>query len=336
MIIRGNLSGAPITQVTSTYDSATSANSEDGDGYLHTFDFNRALDAAMEKVYDKLRGNSNFIVDMAESAATVKMLRNIVSFRKLASDFFKNVVKKRAYRRIKPGPTQGQLRLDYVTGKWLEYRYGWMPLMYSIYDAIDTINMDVANRSFPVTASSSFKSDNNSKRFISGSGSYTNPIRHITSQKISTRVRVGFLFQRPSGYVVSDWTSLNPLAIAWELTPLSFVADWFVNVSEVLSSWENFLLFQQYFKGGYISRSGMTEESFTGFGQETLIRAPGEDGDTYRYYSASSTRKIVKFDRSTIKVLPVSASIRVKIDVNQKRALDGLALIVQIFAKPKR
>lgn len=317
------------------YDSPSNAMTSSGSGYNVTWDTNRTLDGAMAKVYDSLRGNSNLIVDLAESAATIKMLRSIFSLRKTASNFFQNVVKKRAYKRIRPGPTQGQKRLDYVTSKWLEYRYGWMPLMYSIYDAIDTLNMDINNRSLTVVKRSSYKTQTDGIA-LDGTGSYDSPLRRLKYQSVSVRTEVGFVFQRPPGYMMADWTSMNPLAIAWELTPLSFVADWFVNVSEVLDSWENFILFNSAFKGGYITDTCKTDEQYEAYGYSTYVRPPMADGVRSRYYFASGKRVITKKDRRVVSTLPISASIRVKVNVNQKRALDGLALLTQIFVKNSR
>jgi hypothetical protein len=286
----------------------------------------------MEKVYDKLRGNSNLIVDFAEGAATIKMLRNMANFKKVASDFFTNVVKKRAYKRIKPGPTQGQKRLDYVTGKWLEYRYGWMPLMHSIWDAIDTINRDISARDIPIKARSGY-TNNRRNLYVSGSGSYTSPRLTVTTQNASVRSEVSYLFTIPAGHRISDWTSLNPLAIAWELTPLSFVGDWFVNVSEVLTSWENFLLFNQYLRGGYITHTSKVEEVWYAQGQTSVPGPMIADTYYYSFYSTSGVRKITQKSRTVVTTLPISATIRVKFDVNQKRALDACALIKQLFVR---
>jgi hypothetical protein len=100
--------------------------------YSEAPEWERLADANWERVYGKIRGGNNLIVDLAESAATISMLRNANDVRTQMSEFFGRTVIPRRYKRWRE-------RMDYVTGKWLEYRYGWMPLVYSTYDAMETL-----------------------------------------------------------------------------------------------------------------------------------------------------------------------------------------------------
>jgi len=49
---------------------------------------------------------------------------------------------------------------------------------------------------------------------------------------------------------LAGWSSLNPISIAWELTPYSFVADWFIDIGSYLRATESALLYQQAFRSG--------------------------------------------------------------------------------------
>lgn len=46
-------------------------------------------------------------------------------------------------------------------------------------------------------------------------------------------------------------SSLNPVSIAWELLPFSFVADWFYNVGDYLRDLETAVTYNSYFTQGY-------------------------------------------------------------------------------------
>lgn len=59
--------------------------------------------------------------------------------------------------------------------------------------------------------------------------------------------------QLPSSkFDLARWTSLNPASIAWELTPYSFVVDWFLDIGGTLRNFETAVLSQGSFHHGYI------------------------------------------------------------------------------------
>jgi hypothetical protein len=298
-------------------------------------DFGRTRDRALEKVYDQIRGNSNLVIDMAESAATIKMLRGTLNFRRLGSDFFRSMIKTGPKGR---GPSGGQKRLDYVTGKWLEGRYGWQPLMHSIYDAMDTLSRQVIELNPTVKGRSGAK---NEAVYTSGSGTYASP-RETTKVDLSYRTEYGIQFQLRPGTQIWDWTSLNPLAIAWELTPLSFVGDWFINVSQQLNLLENYWLFSSMFRKGYRTDSfkHFADTEISGLTTSYPIsRWPsGSPFDqTYlRYYRSGHTELLTSKDRVVLDSLPLPSGVRLSVNVGAKRQLDAAALVHQLFAKRTR
>lgn len=302
---------------------------------VDTPDFGRTRDRAMEKIYDQLRGNSNLVVDWAERIQTLRMLKDTLNFRTLAGTFFKNVVKTPAYKRMPKGPDGYQRRLDYATSKWLEYRYGWSPLIYSIYDLADTLDRDLRGGLVYVKGRSGYRTQRTLT--TGGSGSTGNPYIGFEGQ-LKVRTEYGLYFRIPPGVQIQDWTSLNPLGIAWELTPLSFVADWFVNVSQCLSLWENLVLFNKHFEGGYQTDSFLETTNWFqyGYGFQPFIFNPingdvlsGEESSI----NGSSVRRIAFKDRQIIINLPIPAGLRLNVKLNAKRMLDASALIHQLFAK---
>lgn len=296
-------------------------------------DWARTDDRCMEKIYDQLRGNSNAAVDFLEGGSTLRMIANV---RKVRREFIRSVIgatKSKKYR----GLTNGQQRLDYVTSKWLEYRYGWMPLIYSTYDALDTLGRRITGGLFPVTGRSGVKTV---EVFKSGSSdSFSDPATTVT-RTFSFRTEICAQFRLPEGNQLYDWTSLNPVGIAWELMPLSFVADWFVNVGDTLTMWENYFLFANKFVRGYRTRS--YKESVVTSSHATYRRpyvyAP--NGDIYPgVYGQTMSRgdRVERryLQRVVLDSLPLPAQgIRVKPDLNAKRLLDAVSLF-HVFTKKK-
>lgn len=295
------------------------------------------LDRCMTKIYDQIRGNSNFVVDLAESSATLKMFKSTLSLKKFIAEFFKELI---IPKKLK-GIHANQRRLDYVTGKWLEKRYGWDPLVYSIYDAMETLGgKHVLNGVYPVTARSSA---GGSVRTVTGGTTYSNPRIEVFT-KTSVRYHVECRFHLNPSARIYDWTSLNPVGIAWELFPLSFVADWILNVSEQLSLWENYFLFNSKFKNGYQTVTYLQEAMKSRKGIDfvpwaynlngTLLDSTSGRGS--RYVSTESKTVLKSFNRGTFTSLPFPSGIRLKVSFGAKRQLDAAALIHQLVGKKFR
>lgn len=301
-----------------------------GQAPYRPIDWARTDDNAMSSIYDRIRGNSNVVVDILEGGQTLRMLKNATNVRKLVTEFTSSIVKRKSFRR-----TQGQKRLDYVTNKWLEYRYGWMPLVHSTYDALETLEKKVFGGLHPVAGRSS-ASDNGCK--MSGSGSFGDPSVRI-DYNLRYRTEVVVQFSLPSSKQIYDWTSVNPVGIAWELMPYSFVADWFTNIGDVLSSWENYAIFANRFVRGYRSRSYREDTRYSRFGVDPgqIPYWPGTnttvDNQTYwRELGSSLEEYRLYLNREKLLSLPMPESgIRVQPKLNAKRLLDASALIHSAF-----
>lgn len=291
-------------------------------------DWARTQDRALEKCFDKLRGEtSNLVVDFAEGKQTWQMIRNMLRVRTVFADFVKNMCRSQRYQKI----TNGQKRLDYVTGKWLEYRYGWMPLVRSIYDGLDTYGKDVSRGEISVKGRSGATAV--AVLEYGDSNSISTPRARVV-RHLAWRTEYELDFYLKPGHQIEDWTSLNPLAIAWELTPLSFVADWFVNVAQQISLMENHWLYGSAFRGGYrtngykdtisLSRSGSRTEHVAGLSLFSFV----EDGGV-----KITTEK----ERVILLSLPYpSLNLRFGSSWTTKHLLDTAALTQVFFGRKSR
>lgn len=111
---------------------------------------------------------------------------------------------------------------------WMSYRYSIMPLVYSYRDICKTVNRshDVTTRGFetisPRDLGVSLPPSSTQYKKVEYSGSIT--IRASVFQSFSSTE-----LARLSGL------GSNLLTTAWELIPMSFVADWFVNVGDYIA-----------------------------------------------------------------------------------------------------
>lgn len=112
---------------------------------------------------------------------------------------------------------------------WLEFWFGWSPLVQDIYGAIEVLEAPVPLGRIKVSSSHSFF-DN----YV-----FSGPFTTDTSVKACTvRAVVGGSVSLSNSdlYLASRLGLTNPATWAWELIPFSFLVDWFVNVGEFLSS----------------------------------------------------------------------------------------------------
>lgn len=133
----------------------------------------------------------------------------------------------RARLRRKP-PTRSILKkinnlTNLIASIWLSYRYGVMPLYYALVDAVELFEKGLDKSQLKHVRASA-------KATITGI--YWNGERPIT-QTGSITCRASILATCKPDFASSLGLD-NPALIAWELVPLSFVFDWFVNVGDYL------------------------------------------------------------------------------------------------------
>lgn len=113
---------------------------------------------------------------------------------------------------------------------FLQYKYGWKPLMEDIY-ALDQLFREKLKKALIIRASA--KSQREDITPLSGYG--------VTKSGHGFRqcqVHLYGLVDSKEGASLMDKVGLsNPLSLGWNLAPWTFVSDWFVPVGTVLDSW---------------------------------------------------------------------------------------------------
>jgi len=200
--------------------------------------------------------NWDVLTDLAEGKETVGLLRETASkFINLASmvkrrdvlsiaKFFKVSTTKRGLkrlrRRIYPKRTLGGHGVTVgssMSNLWMSYRYGFMPMIYSMQDALIAFNASFAegvSLTSQVTLSDSLFAE------TSATGDTATGYKAIN--KSSRSCSGSFRKKAYFNYTNSMLARLigNPFAAVarttWELVPFSFVVDWFVGIGDYLDN----------------------------------------------------------------------------------------------------
>jgi hypothetical protein len=177
---------------------------------------------------------------------------------------------------------------------WLELQYGWKPLLSDVHGAISLLNdrEKDADRGL-VTVKSGIKSKDYFERNISDStAGFVFSTRKTHKVEYKAFIRLDFVpSDAPLTQSLSQLGITNPLSLAWELLPWSFVADWFVPIGDYLSSLDATVGWE--FKGGsYSCKTTMvtkavscsyTQAANPGMGSLTGSCSPQGEGRQYSF-----------------------------------------------------
>lgn len=211
---------------------------------------------------------------------------------------------------------------------WLEARYGWLPFMSEVYSAgqlLTKLHSESEHTYFTASAStktSRIATSNNVSVIGFGSdGGVTCDAR----TQVNESVKVVW------HYIPSEWNGAglfgftNPLEVAWELVPLSFVADWFLPIGNYLSTLDMTSRFVHM--GGTVGR--MKESTITYFNPRNTLSQEGCAVRGFGNLSATS----VSIIRTPLVGVPVPSLASFGFDpkIGAKRAVDAIALMRNIF-----
>lgn len=265
-------------------------------------DYQSAYNTALDSLYEQLRGNVDLSIDLAEVHKTKSMMRQTLKgMASLLTTF-------RKMRRSNPRDW-GNL--------WLEFTYGWKPLANTIYEGLSKACDASASPPWHVRARGS---DKNSDSEVIGTDIRTINVRHG-----SVRYQLDVLYKLSDSRLqqLGGYTSLNPVSIAWELVPYSFVVDWFVDVGGYLRNLESAFLYGSDFVGGYITRTDLSEST------QTIIGTSDTGDGSYSTVSLQGSYKRVSKSRGLLGGTPYPMTPTFDPKMGTSRLISAAALLGQ-------
>jgi len=234
----------------------------------------------------------------------------------------------RAYRAFRKGDLRGIAQNLNITPKrlhksWLEYKYGWMPLLMDVKGAAEFFAQQHVIRPprFNVSASELFaKNDHWQEAFEPYGGGSPAMQQHSTSCVVKVKVKIWCELSSPHLSEMQQLGLTNPALVAWELVPFSFVFDWFISVGD----WLTAMTAQQ---GVTITRKMFSFEDSRGY---TFNRPGTFTRDTAYGYGATSISweaSVRRYVRSIPDLNPFSLYPPVTNSFNFPKLVTSLALI---------
>lgn len=229
--------------------------------------------------------------------------------------------------RSKRRKAEEQQQLDLsgrASSDWLALQYGWKPLMSDVVGAAEKVaqaHVDGILDTVRQSASSTRKIDSKIPLLVDGVEGY-----RYTASSYTAKYVIRAAIPRPELLSVTSLGFTNPLTVAWELMPWSFVIDWFIRIGDYLNYLDSFAGYR-FLDGSFTifckTRSGATVagEGETSYGP-TIVHAVGSK------ISVENTREVL-YD------WPSLARPRFKNPVSVGHTLNALALFRTTFFKRK-
>lgn len=234
-----------------------------GNSYLPTSDEG----TYMALVY---QGNSNTQIDLARNKSWSKLMERVKGDSSTLAvtaaegrEAFEMIAKRttglyRAYKALRKGDFRKFLRelsvdpkrkhrsvirtsADEASGLWLEYWFGWSPTVQDIGSAVYALT------GTPIIGAVRER----------GKAKFHLPSKKTTvgnsSRRITTEAGFGFIGQgaefrleNQNLFLCNRLGLVNPIVVAWELVPFSFVVDWFTKFGDVLDSYTDLVGLRAY------------------------------------------------------------------------------------------
>lgn len=283
------------------YDRGPAINPPSGgaDIYVPGFSWDPIYNRALDKLNDKVRGNLDLAVDLAQAGQTARMFGISRSMERYVSDFTRSSSRFKALVRG-------------ISSARLEFIYGWKPLAEDLYSAADESLRVVinSNDSFNGTARQVLSPSTFTVNTVFGSVPFI-----VDSSSLHAFVKIGVSMYVPS-FDLSRWSSLNPVSILWEALPYSFVVDWVYNVGGYLRNYETGLLQANKFRCGYVSK---------------LVRGTVSARWTDGFWNVEGV--FLDFTRTVLSSYPFPSLPRLEVNMGSSRLLNAAALLGQFLRR---
>lgn len=266
---------------------------------------------SLSRLYDKVRNTVDLSVSIAEQGQVRRMLRDTArTLEYVRRHPLSGLMQAyRNFRRYPPGSAKA------VGSKWLEFQYGWRPLAQDIYNSV--IELEKSFRSLMVVEAKASSIASKTARANPSDLEYSE-----LTMSCRNLYKCRYTPATDTTALISNFTSLNPVSIAWELTPYSFVVDWFYDVGGYLRNFESALLQRANFIDGFQTQT----YRLTGKGFKK--GSVNDAGFTTTYNQTNSISYSWK-RRTVLGTTPFPELPRFKADLGSSRLLSAAALLSQ-------
>lgn len=303
-----------------------------------------AYNKAIERLYSLIKGsNLNMAASVAEGhqlkgmmgEAGQRVLKAVQGSARIVRDVqkFKQLDGGAMLREVQRTFSKESLRKkgrkvrSSASNAWLEMTYGWNPFLSDVYGLLDWAASVGHHNGLRREEATARDKGHVVQTFLTGQPKCVRTV----DKSVRYKIIVEFSVDNPTLFDVTRFTSLNPLLVAWELVPYSFVVDWFINVSGYLQNMEAALLNGLSFRRGLITRTEKAITSSEYFYNDVFPQA-GETGRWISGYVYTSS-EIRSLQRTILTSFPLPQLPTLNVNLGANRLLSAAALLSQLLPR---
>jgi hypothetical protein len=199
--------------------------------------YSNELNIAYERLVGSISNSSQLGATLAEGRQSLAMMYSrfgqLIKFTRYVRSFNFVAAAREVNLAITPKGVSAKRSL---ANNWLEYSFGWKPLIEDIYNAADHLQNPIKS----VRPTGSARATHSYKNV---SGSVASGFWNIQTVFGSRYAKLGceVSINNANLYLLNRLGLANPASVVWELIPFSFVVDWFTTVGQFLSQGTDFL-----------------------------------------------------------------------------------------------
>lgn len=216
-----------------------------------------------------------------------------------------------------------------IPQQWLELQYGWKPLLSDVHGAVTALASRDKSK-WIITSKGSMKETFD---LVYHGPNVASP--DYGSGKASgmkgVYVRIDAIPQNDVTIAMASAGVLNPLDVAWELLPFSFVVDWALPVGDYLNSLDALLGYGPTWCSISTFERSRISHTLVGTAWETTAGSTVFH-HTYRR-EGSAHRERVSLNREVLDTVPLPLMPRFKDPASFGHLANGLSLLAQVFGK---
>lgn len=208
--------------------------------------------------------------------------------------------------------------------EWLALQYGWKPFLSDVYGSVEALKKRQPS-DWRITGEGRAKIRLTPSSITDGGVTKTIASANLS---VSARCRIDAVPQNDVLVSFNQVGVLNPLLVAWELAPVSFVVDWALPIGDYLNSLDAMV--------GMSQTDSYTCTSVLGRGSWDVTISRGDSPpESYKEIeaSASGSKRMVVLNRSVSQGAGMPHPPGLKNPASLGHMANGLALLSQVLSK---
>jgi hypothetical protein len=208
---------------------------------------------------------------------------------------------------------------------WLAHQYGWKPLLQDVYNSCETVRRAWGEQGelFTVKASASHELPEKVRKARPfAHGPEISWSAHERRAKGNAALVYGVDSQLASS--LSQLGITNPLSLAWELLPYSFVVDWFIPIGTFLENLD-------YARGLVFKRGYMSVKLKQRFSSRLTDSHSADPGYSATWTGGVGSGSAMVFTRAALSSWPYPPTPRFKDPFSLTHVANALSLLSQAF-----